>query len=165
MSGKPAARITDPTACPISGHATNSLATGSSDVIFEGLGAARLGDTSACGSPINSGVSSSVFINGLNAATVDSVGAHGNIVTAGSSTIIIGDTFVPAPFSGLAPMPVHFDDKIRLVDETSGEPVPHHAYGVQRADGSIEHGISDAQGYTHRVSSHLAESIKLFLED
>lgn len=49
MSGKPAARITDPTACPVSGHGTNSLVTGSSDVIFEGLGAARLNDTSACG--------------------------------------------------------------------------------------------------------------------
>ncbi|RON09129.1 hypothetical protein BK659_12920 [Pseudomonas brassicacearum] len=165
MSGKPAARITDPTACPVSGHGTNSLVTGSSDVIFEGLGAARLNDTSACGSPITGGVSSTVLINGFNAATVGSVGAHGNTVTAGASTIIIGDTFVPAPFSGLSSMPVHFSDKIKLVDEATGEPIPNHAYGIQRANGSIEHGISDAQGYTHVVSSHLAESIKLFLED
>ncbi|MGE1154204.1 PAAR domain-containing protein [Pseudomonas sp. ICMP 460] len=165
MSGKPAARITDPTACPVPGHGTNSLVTGSSDVIFEGLGAARLNDTSACGSPITSGVSSTVFINGFNAATVGSVGAHGNTVTAGASTIIIGDTFVPAPFSGLSSMPVHFSDKIKLVHEVTGEPMPNHAYCIQRANGSIEHGVSDALGYTHVVSSHLAESIKLYLED
>ncbi|WP_248807312.1 PAAR domain-containing protein [Pseudomonas sp. MWU13-2100] len=165
MSGKPAARITDPTVCPVSGHGTNSLVSGSSDVIFEGLGAARLNDTSACGSAITGGVSSTVFINGFNAATVDSIGAHGNTVTAGASTIIIGDAFVPAPFSGLLPMPVHFSDKIKLVDEATGESMPNHAYGIQRADGSIEHGVSDALGYTHVVSSHLAESVKLFLED
>ncbi len=90
MSGKPAARITDPTVCPVSGHGTNSMVSGSSDVIFEGLGAARLNDTSACGSAITGGVSSTVFINGFNTATVGSVGAHGNTVTAGASTIIIG---------------------------------------------------------------------------
>lgn len=165
MSGKPAARISDPTACPVSGHGTNSIVTGSGDVIFEGLGAARLNDTSACGSPITGGVSSTVFINGFNAATVGSVGAHGNTVTAGSGTIIIGDTFTPAPFSGLSPMPVYFSDKIKLVDESTGEAMPNHAYGIQRADGSVEHGVSDALGYTHVVSSHLAETLKLFLED
>lgn len=165
MSGKPAARISDPTACPASGHSTNPLVTGSSNVIFEGLGAARLNDTSGCGSPITSGVSATVFINGFNAATVGSVGAHGNTVTAGASTIIIGDTFVPAPFSGISPMPVHFGDQMKLVDETTGEPLPNHAYGIQRADGSIEHGVSDSMGYTHRIASHLAENIKVFLED
>ena len=68
MSGKPAARVTDPTACPLPGHATNPIVSGSPDVMFEGLQAARLNDATACGGHIASGVSSTVFINGQPAA-------------------------------------------------------------------------------------------------
>jgi uncharacterized protein (DUF2345 family) len=106
-----------------------------------------------------------VLINGLNAATQGSTGGHGNVVMGGSGTVIIGDTFIPAPFSGLLPMPMHFSDKFRLVDQDSGEPLPNLDYAIQRADGSMEHGVSDSMGYTHLVSSHLPETIKLFLED
>ncbi|MGP4763557.1 PAAR domain-containing protein, partial [Klebsiella pneumoniae] len=49
MSGKPAARLGDPTACPVPGHGTNPIAVGSPNVLFDGLPAARQGDPSACG--------------------------------------------------------------------------------------------------------------------
>lgn len=67
MSGKPAARVTDPTACPLPGHGTNPIVSGSPNVNFDGLAAARMTDKSACGSPITGAVASTVFINGLNA--------------------------------------------------------------------------------------------------
>ena len=165
MSGKPAARLTDPTSCPLPGHGVNPIVSGSPDVMFDGLAAARMTDKSACGSPITGAVSATVFINGLSAATKDSTGGHGNVVIGGSGTVIIGDTFTPAPFSGLMPMPVHFSDRIKLIDGATGEAVPNHGYAIQRADGSFEHGVSDSMGFTHMVSSHLAETIKLFLED
>lgn len=165
MSGKPAARVTDPTACPLPGHGTNPIASGSPNVNFDGLAAARMTDKSACGSPITGGVSSTVFINGLNAATLDSSGGHGNVVIGGSGTVIIGDTVTAAPFSGLLPMPVHFTDKLKLVNDVTGEPMINHPYVIQRADGRLEHGVSDANGFTHEVSSHLPETIKLFLEE
>ncbi|MBX8617882.1 hypothetical protein K5D48_12580 [Pseudomonas cichorii] len=69
--------------------------------------------------------------------------------------VIIDDTFFSAPFS----------DKFKLINETTGEPMANHAYAIQRADGRIEQGVSDAQGFTHRVRSHVAESIKVFVED
>ncbi len=69
--------------------------------------------------------------------------------------VIIDDTFFSAPFSG----------KFKLINEITGEPLPNHAYAIQRADGSIEQGISDAQGFTHRVRSQVAESVKVFGED
>ncbi|MCV4264492.1 hypothetical protein [Pseudomonas capsici] len=69
--------------------------------------------------------------------------------------VIIDDTFFSAPFS----------DKFKLINETTGEPMPNYRYAIQRADGSIEQGVSDAQGFTHRVRSHVAESIKVFVED
>jgi uncharacterized protein (DUF2345 family) len=43
--------------------------------------------------------------------------------------------------------------------------MPNHPYMIQRADGRMEHGVSDASGFTHEVSSHLPETIKLFLEE
>ncbi|WP_369992237.1 PAAR domain-containing protein [Pseudomonas xanthosomatis] len=165
MSGKPAARLSDPTVCPIPGHGPNTISSGSSDVIIEGLGAARLNDTSACGSPITGGVSSTVTINGLNAATVGSVGAHGNSIVAGAGTVFIGDTVISAPVTPVTPMPVYFSDKILLVNAETGKPLPNHAYAVQRANGSLEQGISDEMGYTHLISSNLAENIKLFVQD
>ena len=63
MSGKPAARVTDPTACPISGHGTNPIVSGSPDVLFDGLPAARQGDPTACGSGLASNLVANVFIN------------------------------------------------------------------------------------------------------
>lgn len=77
MSGKPAARVTDPTSCQLPVHGVNPIAGGSSDVFFDGLAAARQNDKSACGSPITGDVASTVLINGMPAATVGSVGAHG----------------------------------------------------------------------------------------
>ncbi|RMR55157.1 PAAR domain-containing protein [Pseudomonas cichorii] len=102
MSGKPAARVSDPTACPVSGHGTNPIAAGSGDVFFDGLPAARQGDASACGGALVGDLATTVLINGKPAATVGSVGSHGNKVTAGSGTVIIGNTHTPAPFSGLS---------------------------------------------------------------
>jgi hypothetical protein len=36
---------------------------------------------------------------------------------------------------------------------------------IQRAVGRMEHGVTDAGGFTHTISSHLPETIKLFLEE
>ncbi|WP_339490392.1 PAAR domain-containing protein [Pseudomonas sp. EL_65y_Pfl2_R95] len=101
MSGKPAARISDMTAC--SGHNKNPIIEGSSDVIFDGLGAARLGDKTACGSAISSATVSSVLINGKPAAVLGSTASHNNnpIVT-GSGTVVIGNSPTPAEFSPVA---------------------------------------------------------------
>jgi len=104
MSGKPAARVSDPTACPLPGHGTNPIVAGSGDVFFDGLAAARQGDASACGGAMVGGLATTVLINGKPAATVDSVGTHGNKVTAGSGTVIIGNSHSPVPF--VAPEPV-----------------------------------------------------------
>lgn len=98
MSGKPAARLGDPTACPKTGHGTNPIASGSPDVLFDGLPAARMGDASACGGAMASAVIPNVLIDGKPAAVVGSVGSHGNVVTAGSGTVIIGTSHSPAPF-------------------------------------------------------------------
>lgn len=90
MSGKPAARLGDPTACPLPGHGTNPLAAGSPDVLFDGLPAARQGDASGCGGAMAGALIPTVLINGKPAAVVGSVGSHGNTVVSGSGTVLIG---------------------------------------------------------------------------
>ena len=95
---KPAARKSDLYRCPLPGHGTNPIASGSPDVFFDGLPAARQGDTCTCGSALSSGLSATVFINGKNAATIDTGGTHGGIVIGGSGTVIIGETHTPCEF-------------------------------------------------------------------
>ncbi len=105
MSGKPAARLNDPTSCPIPGHGTNPIAAGSPDVLFDGLPAARMGDASACGGALASAVIPTVLINSMPSTTVGTVGSHGNTVTAGSGTVIIGMSGGGAAFSAPSAMP------------------------------------------------------------
>nr|WP_275898533.1 PAAR domain-containing protein [Pseudomonas viridiflava] len=107
MMAKPAARKGDPSSCPLPGHGTNPIATGSPDVFFDGLPAARQGDICTCGSALSSGLSSTVFINGKNAATIDTGGAHGSVVIGGSGTVIIGDTHTPYTFVPPEPIVGH----------------------------------------------------------
>lgn len=106
MSGKPAARVSDPTACPMPGHGTNPIVSGSPDVLFDGLPAARQGDTTACGSGLTGNLVSNVFINGLPVATLGSLGDHGNVVIGGSGTVIIGNTHTPSPVQSSFSLPL-----------------------------------------------------------
>ncbi len=122
MSGKPAARLGDPTACPKTGHGTNPIASGSPDVLFDGLPAARQGDASACGGAMASAVIPNVLINGKPAAVVGSVGSHGNVVIGGSGTVIIGTSHTPAPF--VPPEPLNIASAARAMPASPALPQP-----------------------------------------
>lgn len=164
MSGKPAARVTDPTACPLPGHGTNPIVEGSGDVFFDGLPAARQGDATECGGTMSGGLATTVFINGRPAATVDSVGTHGNKVTAGSGTIIIGNAHTPALF--VAPLPLifpGFDEQFVLTDK-SGTPMANRRYLLIRENGFQEEGVTSDVGLTHRVARHAsAEKVDIYV--
>lgn len=125
MSGKPAARVTDPTACPMPGHGTNPIIEGSPKIVFDGLPTARQGDVSACGIPISSAVSSTVFINGKPAATLGSVGEHSNVIIGGSGNVILGDIFTPTPFTPIVPLSsstAPYSGRFQLIDQETGKP-------------------------------------------
>ena len=128
MSGKPAARVGDPTACPKTGHGNNPITAGSPDVLFDGLPAARLGDPSGCGSALSGNLIANVLINGKPAATLDSLGDHGNVVTGGSGSVIIGNTPVPAPFSP----PASLNLKPVAENQAFATPVSRHAPDSQQ---------------------------------
>ncbi|KJH82294.1 PAAR domain-containing protein [Stutzerimonas stutzeri] len=104
MSGKPAARLSDPTSCPVPGHGTPAITSGSPDVLFNNLPAARLGDAAGCGQAISGAFSSTVFINGKNAAMLDSTLSHGGVIIGGSGDVLIGDTVITSPFTAPPPL-------------------------------------------------------------
>ena len=92
MSGKPAARLGDPTACPLPGHGSNPIVGGSPDVFFDHRSVA-----------LSANVIANVLINGKPATVVGSVGTHGNLVVGGAGTVLIGNSGGGAPALALAP--------------------------------------------------------------
>ncbi|MEK0361238.1 PAAR domain-containing protein [Pseudomonas sp. CBC3] len=140
MSGKPAARLGDPTACPKTGHGNNPIATGSPDVLFDSLPAARLGDATGCGSALSGNLIPGVLINGKPAATLGSVGAHGDVIVGGSGTVVIGNASVSAPFTPPAPLNLQpaaqaqaFDTTTSLRSPHPPQPTPSQARALEQA--------------------------------
>jgi uncharacterized Zn-binding protein involved in type VI secretion len=164
MSGKPAARVSDPTACPIPGHGSNPIVAGSPDVLFDSLPAARMGDPTGCGSSLASAVIPNVLINGKPATTIGTVGSHGNVVVGGSGTVIIGNMHSPAAFAPpISLLTVGFDQQFILTDE-AGNPIADRHYILIRADGRQETGVTNSQGLTHRLARHdQAEQVDIYI--
>ncbi|MBK5527206.1 PAAR domain-containing protein [Pseudomonas sp. TH08] len=163
MSGKPAARVTDPTACPLPGHGTNPIVSGSPDVIFEGLQAARMNDATACGGHIVSGVSSTVFINGQPAAMLGSVTDHGAPVIQGASTIIIGDTHTPAPFIPIPSLPAPFSGRFQLINQETGKPMAGRKVKVWSSSGTSLFDTTDSEGMTCWVKDKSPQTLHIDL--
>ena len=167
MSGKPAARLGDPTACPVPGHGTNPIAAGSPNVLFDSLPAARMGDASACGGALSRNVIPTVLINGKPATTIGTVGNHGNVVVAGSGTVLIGTSGGGASFVSPGSMDITgvFDEFFVLRDQDSGAPLSGISYVLRSASGKEIHGITGADGKTDKLCSSSAETIELVIAE
>lgn len=166
MSGKPAARITDPTACPIPGHGVNPIVQGSPDVLFDGLPAAAQGDLTACGGAIVAAVANTVLINGKPAAVLGSVGAHGNVIISGSGTVIIGDTFNPASFTPVTPLnnaTGAYSGRFQLIDHETGKPAAGRRVRVWSSGGWSAFETTDSEGMTSWIRHDSSESIYIDL--
>ncbi|MDN3223055.1 PAAR domain-containing protein [Pseudomonas nunensis] len=162
---KPAARITDPTNCPIPGHGPKAIATGSPDVFYDGLAAASRGDTCTCGSALSSGLSSTVFINGKNAAVQTSGGTHGDIVIGGSGTVIIGDTHTPTPFTPPLPLLLQktYGHSFSIVDSESGQPLSGRSF-IATVSGKKISGVTDGNGIAHVKTPNKDATISISIE-
>ncbi|MEM5389222.1 type VI secretion system tip protein VgrG [Paraburkholderia phymatum] len=56
-----------------------------------------------------------------------------------------------------------FDDCFRLLDKVTGAPLRNIEYAIVRADGSVEHGVTDDEGRTHLLSQTAqSENVKIF---
>ena len=154
MSGKPAARLGDPTACPIPGHGTNPIAAGSPNVLFDSLPAARQGDASACGGALSGNVIPTVLINGKPATTIGTLGNHGNVVVAGSGTVIIGTSGGGAAFTVPSPLTISGTfDRAFMLTTAEGTPVEGLGYRLVSASGTSRLGSTSSTGDTGNLST------------
>jgi type VI secretion system secreted protein VgrG len=56
-----------------------------------------------------------------------------------------------------------FDDRFRLLDLVTGAPLQNMEYAIVRADGTVEHGVTDNEGHTHLLSQTAqTENIKIY---
>jgi hypothetical protein len=77
---------------------------------------------------------SSVQINGQAALVTGSQGTHGDTITGGSSSIIIGNSFTPAPVAPVSPMPAHLAEPSSYVPAVSVlMPAPEAATAVDNS--------------------------------
>lgn len=60
--------------------------------------------------------------------------------------------------------PPAFDDRFQLLDAETGEPLVGFEYAIERANGEVEHGVTDSDGNTHLLSAtEHAESINFYI--
>ncbi|WP_157647337.1 DUF2345 domain-containing protein, partial [Burkholderia ubonensis] len=121
-------------------------------------------------------VNGAVYIRAEKELTLESGGAFiqlkgGNITLGGPLDLLLkvitiqkkgpASLAIPVP-----PMPASkdgFDDRYRLVDRQTSQPLKRHEYAIVRADGSVEHGVTDDEGRTHLLSQTVkAESVKIY---
>lgn len=154
MSGKPAARLGDPTACPVPGHGTNPIAAGSPNVLFDSKPAARMGDASACGGALSGNVIPTVLINGKPATTIGTAGNHGNVVVAGSGTVLIGASGGGAEFIAPTPLSIKGEfDRAFSLKVVGGQPFGSLNYQVLSASGIEKSGCTSTTGLINSFSS------------
>lgn len=121
----------------------------------DGLPQALHGDKTSGGCPL--------------ASTLNGIHGVGNA----SGAPIVTSYFQPAA-AGLEPaaladepwLPGQYDDRYMLLGVSDGKPLANTAYAIEREDGSIEHGTTDADGHTHLLKQTLeAEHVRIYLED
>ena len=125
----------------------------------DGLPLALHGDTTSGGCPL--------------ASTLN--GTHGIDAPSGAALVTAWFQAAAAPAAaGPAPAPLpeepwvpgQYDDLYVLLGASDGEPLAHTAYAIEREDGSVEHGTTDAGGHTHLLRQTLdAEHVRIYVED
>lgn len=144
------------------GFPPTPVIAGSPDVLIDGRPVARVGDPLAPHSKpkhpphpraIAAG-SATVLINGIPAAVTGGAISCGG-VTIGSGSVVIGDTFTPAPFSGISPAPskpAPRADGSYARNADGGAPRSPGSTGLARGAGSAPAGGPVVSGTTAQSS-------------
>jgi len=148
-----AARISDKHVCPKTGHSINTIVDGEDTVLINGLPAATVGSTTACGATIITG-SSTVTINGKPAAVIGSATSHGGVILSSSGDVFFGDN---CSYSEMKDSAINvandYTHRIALTNDY-GVPLSNMPYRLEMSDGKVLEGMTDADGYTDVVNSN-----------
>lgn len=143
--GKRIARVGDKVTCPKKGHGTGVIIDGDISFLIDGKAAVYHGCKTSCGA---------MLISSQSVTTLDLSGGNG----AAASSARSGAAAAPAE-----KQLVHaFDEQIRAVDETTGEPLPDLAYFVKTATGKTFTGRTNAEGLCERIGTSDAEELQVW---
>ncbi|WP_157661724.1 DUF2345 domain-containing protein, partial [Burkholderia ubonensis] len=123
-----------------------------------------------------SSVNGAVRISAAKELTLNCGGAFiqlkgGNITLGGPLDLLLkiitiqkqGPASMTIPIPPLPASKNGFDDRYKLIDHQTKIPLSRHEYAIARADGSVEHGVTDDDGRTHLLSQTVkSESVKIY---
>lgn len=130
VNGKQAALVGDKVTCPK--HGVCSIIEGHPAITFNGRLVAFHGATTSCGARVRSSQDHAHCL-----------GTWGSISVGGYPASSAAETASQ-----------RYSEQFRLVS-ASGAPLPCRPYVLIREDGRREEGVTDTNGYTHRLREHL----------
>ncbi|AXE35455.1 type VI secretion system Vgr family protein [Chromobacterium phragmitis] len=88
--------------------------------------------------------------------------APGTVSFKGASHDWSGGTSLGQEFNKMPN--AEFNDRFRIVDESTGQPLANYKYEIHREFGGVEKGITDGDGFTHMIKNpDAAEGVKIFV--
>lgn len=142
--GRPIARMGHMTRCPRC-KGVFPIVDGLAFHTYAGVGTVVEGMKTACGAVLIATTTKGfVMIDDGAGAGADAAGGDAGAAQAAT-----------------APPTASHSGTFRAVDETSGEPVPGLPYRIELPDGSALRGVTNAGGYTERVTGHDPASVRL----
>lgn len=154
--GKPIAFVGHKVTCPKC-KGIFPIAEGAPNTTFYGKGVALAGMKTACGATLIATQFTDTVEYSRGSAPAASTAKAADQVQ-GAST--------PAPQGAAATGTGNqqFNEKFMLIDDETGDPLPHTEYAIRRASGEIEHGTTDVNGCTHLLAATAsAEQIDIYV--
>lgn len=157
--GKPIAFVGHKVLCPKC-KGIFPIAEGAPTTTFYGKGVALAGMKTACGaSLIATQFTDTVEYGGGGGSAASKSNTPARTETSGASAQPLQGTATTAESSSK-----EFNEKFMLIDDETGDPLPHTEYAIRRASGEIEHGTTDANGCTHLLATTAsAELIDIYV--
>jgi uncharacterized Zn-binding protein involved in type VI secretion len=126
----------------------------------DGLPQALHGDKTSGGCPLMS------TLNGIHGIDDPSGAPVATAYFQPAAAALAAAGVAAAPLDDEPWVPGRYDDRYVLVDASDGEPLAHVDYAIEREDGSVEHGTTDAEGHTHLLKQTLEqEHVRIYLVD
>ena len=161
IHGKPAAGVGHRVHCPkCSGSPI--IVEGAMNASMMGISIAVEGMKTSCGATlIASQITDTIEVG---SGSVSGGSAASTVAFAAGAAVVADATRDASSAIASTAVDVAFDDHYVLVDATTGEILARAEYAIVRASGQVEHGVSDAEGKTHMLSSTAkAEDIDIYV--
>jgi len=167
---KPAATLGDMHSCPIKGHGTTPIVSGSGSLTVNGKPTACVGDTTGCGATIIEGAPV-MMANGQLVAFQGSKTSHGGTIISGDSALML-DTGNASIVGGLDEVLISeltdklFDEAMLSINAQTGESIADYPYLIVTSQGERIFGHTDTNGNIPRYSTgDKSEKLKIYFGD